>query len=136
VLCVQETWLAASAIQFTVPGYQVYEQRRATGTRGGLAIIVRKGLRVVQHVGNDIAQAIQVQLPGGPMQWFGNVYLPPAGALAKRGVQEVDARQMVEATWASIPQSQGQFLCGDFNARIGNSAPDIEGIQLERHCVD
>ena len=60
VLCVQETWLQKSTVTLDIPGYQVYEERRGKGIRGGIAILVRKGVKVVKYVGNEYAQGVGI----------------------------------------------------------------------------
>jgi hypothetical protein len=55
----------------------VYEKRRSTGNRGGIAIIVKKGIKIIHKVGNEYAQAVCIQVQGGGKVWIGNVYLPP-----------------------------------------------------------
>jgi exonuclease III len=55
ILCVQETWLSPSTVELHVPGFQVLEQRREKGKRGGLAILIRKGVKVATHMGNEYA---------------------------------------------------------------------------------
>jgi exonuclease III len=47
VLCIQETWLAKSNVKLDIPGYQVFEERRNSGRRGGIAMLVRKGIKVL-----------------------------------------------------------------------------------------
>jgi hypothetical protein len=42
-----------SAVKLDIPGYQVFEQRRDTGKRGGIAILVRNGIQVVRYIGNE-----------------------------------------------------------------------------------
>jgi len=44
VLCIQETWLPKSTVKFDIPGYQTYEERRDGDRRGGIAMLVRKGI--------------------------------------------------------------------------------------------
>ena len=46
VLCLQETWIADAADPPQLKGYKLYEQRRPTGARGGLATYVRNALHV------------------------------------------------------------------------------------------
>ena len=62
VLCVQETWLKPSTVKIDIPGYQVFEQRRDKGNRGGIAIIVRKGIKIVKYMGNEYAQGICIDI--------------------------------------------------------------------------
>jgi hypothetical protein len=40
----------------------VYEERRAKGIRGGIALLVRKGVKVVKYVGNEYAQGVCIQV--------------------------------------------------------------------------
>jgi exonuclease III len=77
ILCLQETWMSQSTVKLDIPGYQVYEERRAKGGRGGIAMIIRKGIKVIQYIGNEYAQGICIQTLGGDTAWIGNVYLPP-----------------------------------------------------------
>ena len=55
VLCVQETWLPPSTCLPLIPGFVVHEQRRQNGTRGGIAMLVRKGIKQIKYVGNEYA---------------------------------------------------------------------------------
>ena len=55
VLCIQETWLQPSSAKLDIPGYLVYEERRATDRRGGTAMLVKKGVKVRRYVGNEYA---------------------------------------------------------------------------------
>ena len=55
VLCIQETWLQPSSVKLDIPGYLVYEERRATDRRGGIAMIIKKGVKVRRYVGNEYA---------------------------------------------------------------------------------
>jgi exonuclease III len=58
VLCIQETWLATSTVKLDIPGYQVFEERRASGKRGGIAMLIRKGIKVIKYTGNEYTQGI------------------------------------------------------------------------------
>jgi exonuclease III len=62
LLCVQETWLQNSTVTLDIPGYQVHEERRAKGKRGGIAIIVRKGIKILKYMGNEYAQSVGIQI--------------------------------------------------------------------------
>ena len=55
VLCIQETWLPKSDITLDIPGYQVYEERWALDRRGGIALLVRRGIQVRRYMGNEYA---------------------------------------------------------------------------------
>ena len=58
IICLQETWLLRYASEPLVFGYSWYEQRRSVGIRGGIATLVRRGLQVTQHKGNEHAQLL------------------------------------------------------------------------------
>jgi exonuclease III len=60
VLCVQETWLPKSEVKLDIPGYQVYEERRDKDRRGGIAVIIRKGVKIRRLVGNEYAQGVGI----------------------------------------------------------------------------
>ena len=60
IICLQELWLPASRAALQVPGYHVYEHRRPTGTRGGIAILVRKGIKDIKEDGNEYAQMVTI----------------------------------------------------------------------------
>ena len=53
VVCIQETWLTHAAQVPNIPGYKIVEQRRGKGRRGGIAVLVRRHLKIVGHVGNE-----------------------------------------------------------------------------------
>ena len=55
VLCIQETWLPQSHVKLDIPGYLTYEERRDGDRRGGIAMIVRKGIKVKPYTGNAYA---------------------------------------------------------------------------------
>jgi exonuclease III len=55
VLCIQETWLPKSAVKLDIPGYLTYEERREGDRRGGIAVLVRKGIQVRRYAGNEYA---------------------------------------------------------------------------------
>ena len=55
MLCIQETWLPQSTVKLDIPGYLTYEERRDGDRRGGIAMLVRKGIKVKQYTGNEYA---------------------------------------------------------------------------------
>ena len=57
------------------------EQRRERGSRGGIAIIIRKGIKILSYIGNEFAQGVCLQVQGGEKLWVGNVYMPPVQSL-------------------------------------------------------
>jgi hypothetical protein len=61
------------------------EQRRERGSRGGIAVIIRKGIKILRYIGNEFAQGVCLQVQGGEKLWVGNVYMPPVQSLQKRG---------------------------------------------------
>lgn len=49
---------------------------------------------------------------------------------------ETDACGLVDDILATIPQGADTIVGGDFNTRLGNGAPCIDGVRNERACVD
>lgn len=47
--------MTGEAPLLAIPGYRWFEQRRMAGMRGGIAMLVRKGLVVELVVGNEYA---------------------------------------------------------------------------------
>ena len=86
--------------------------------------------------GNEFAQAVRLSVVGGEQLWVANVYLPPANALVKRSVHELEARQYVEDVIAAIIPSERAVISGDFNTRIGEFSPIIGGVQVARVARD
>jgi exonuclease III len=111
--------MTQSTVKLDIPGYQVYEERRAKGNRGGIAIIIRKGIKVLKYIGNEYAQGVCLQVQGGGKAWVGNIYLPPIQNMQKRGMDEDVARSLIEDVTRSIPENARAVICGDWNARIG-----------------
>jgi hypothetical protein len=66
-----------SNVKLDIPGYQVFEERRESGRRGGIAMLIRKGIKVLKYIGNEYTQGICLQIQGGDRIWVGNIYLPP-----------------------------------------------------------
>jgi exonuclease III len=55
VLCIQETWLPKSTVKLDIPGYLTYEERRNEDKRGGIAVLIRKGIKILRYAGNEYA---------------------------------------------------------------------------------
>jgi hypothetical protein len=55
----------------------VHEKRREQGRRGGIAMLIRKGIKVSKVLTSEYSQAALLQLPLGKEQWVCNVYIPP-----------------------------------------------------------
>jgi exonuclease III len=125
ILCIQETWLPTSSVKLDIPGYLVYEERRANDRRGGIAVLVKKGMKVRKYVGNEYAQGLGIQGHGGETIWIGNIYLPPATNLETRGLDEENAKTSIEDILGNIPPNSRTVVCGDWNTRVGNLHPKI-----------
>ena len=136
ILCIQETWLPDSRVALQVPGFQVFEQRRPHGNRGGIAIMVRKGIKVRKVVGNEYAQSVEIQLPTGDSYWVCNSYLPPSQNLARRNIGEEIVRASLLDALTEVPHNAQLIVCGDFNTRIGEQAPTVGEVQLTRVSAD
>ena len=118
------------------PGFQVWEQRRQTASKGGIAILVRRGLVVERSEGNEYAQVAQIKLPDSTRLYVVNVYLPPAYNLQQRGVVEQEARDSVGNILATVPPGAHIFVAGDWNTRTGSRVPTVGGDTLARCSAD
>ena len=103
VLYIQETWLPQSSVKIDITVYLIYEELRAKNSRGGIAIIIKKGLKIRRYKGNEYAQGVGIQGSGGELIWIGNVYLPPVTNLQTRGIEEEVARHAIEDIIGAIP---------------------------------
>ena len=101
-------------------GYRWFEHRRSTGKRGGIAILVRKGISVLAHHSNEFAQTITLLSPYGAKSALCNVYMPPTGNLSRRKLNEDNVRSQVESVLGHVQQDVPFLLVGDFNARTGS----------------
>ncbi len=119
-----------------IPGYQVFEQRRAQGKRGGIMMLVRNSLQVAALTGNEYAQQVQQRLPDGSRATINNVYLPPYDSLRKRQVCHDEAKDAVSTVLTATPATTYRLTCGDFNTRCGDKAPTVWDLQLSRTCND
>jgi exonuclease III len=63
VLCIQEAWLAPAALPPVLDGYNVIEERRKTGNRGGIAIYIKKQLAIERTLGNEYGLYAKLMLP-------------------------------------------------------------------------
>jgi exonuclease III len=63
VLCLQETWIAEQATPPMIKGFNLLEQRRTTGARGGIATYIRRALQVESHTGNEYCLHVKLILP-------------------------------------------------------------------------
>ena len=66
-------------------------------------MLIKKGIKVLKYEGNEYAQSVGIQGYGGEHIWVGNVCLPPATNIQKRGIEEDAARNEVEDILGSIP---------------------------------
>ena len=96
VLCVQETWMEEGAMVPAIPGCKVVEQRRANGTRGGLATYYRNALRLEYSTGNEYGLYTRLILPTSQRVNIINVYLPPLSSLLRRNITEAQATTQLE----------------------------------------
>ena len=96
VLCVQETWMEEGAQVPAIPGFKVVEQRRANGTRGGLATYYRQSLRMEYTMGNEYGLYTRLILPTSQRINIANVYLPPTSSLLRRDITEAQAVAQLE----------------------------------------
>lgn len=96
MLCLQETWVAEHADPPQLKGYKLLEQRRPTGTRGGLATYVRNSLHVESTTGNEYCLVTKLRLPNSQRVNIPNIYLPPTSSLGRSDIAEAHATAQLE----------------------------------------
>lgn len=92
IICLQETWLVGEFAAPWVAGFTWYEHRRTKGKRGGIAILVRKGINILSNRSSEFAQVLSILSPHGARGALCNVYMPPTTSLARRRVSEDSIR--------------------------------------------
>ena len=102
-----------------IPGYNVFEHRRAKGKRGGFATLVKKGLNVTRVVDNDYAILTELLLPGGDRVAVVNTYMPPIASIKRKRLNDEAVQDAVSELVTRVPHNVKLALCGDFNARTG-----------------
>ena len=83
ILALNETFLLLK-IKFHLPGYHIYKNDRLVGTKGRVAILVKKGIIVNQEWKNDHfdvmtdneAPAIEIELQNGDRIILTTIYCP------------------------------------------------------------
>ena len=114
ILALNETFLKPK-FKFHPPGYDIYKNDRPVGTKGGVAILVKKGIIVNQKWKNDHfnvitdneALAIETELQNGGKVILATIYCP-SGNLSSRLFRMINALS-----------NQVIFL-GDFNPNTSN----------------
>ena len=120
-----------------IPGYNVFEQRRAKGKRGGFATLVKKGLNVTRVVANDYALLTELLLPGGDRVAVVNVYMPPIASIKRKRLSDEVVQEAVCELVAKVPHDSKLAVVGDFNARTGTlMPPDADGSHRTRVSTD
>ena len=104
-----------------LPGYNVFEHRRAKGKRGGFATLVKKGINVTRVVDNDYALLTDLLLPGGDRVAVVNTYMPPVASIRRKHLTDEVVQDAVSAIVTRVPHDTKMVLCGDFNARTGTN---------------
>ncbi len=73
---------------------------------------------------------------GGEKIWIGNIYLPPIFNQQRRGIDETVTRSQIEDIVGGFPAQDTSVMCGDWNTRIANLAPDLEEGTTTRRSED
>ena len=115
ILELNETFLKPK-FKFHLLGYDIYKNDRLVGTKGGVAILVRKGIIVNQEWKNDHFSvithnetlAIEIELQNGDKVILATIYCP-------NGNPSLRLFRMINAL------SKPVIFLGDFNSNISNS---------------
>ena len=83
ILSLNETFLKPK-FKFHLPGYDIYKNDRLVGTKGGVSILVKKGIIVNQEWKNDHfnvitdneALAVEIELQNGDKVILATIYCP------------------------------------------------------------
>ena len=83
ILALNETFLNPK-FKCHLPGYDIYKNDRLVGTKGGVAILVKKGIIVNQEwknehfnvITNNEALAIEIELQNGDKAILATIYCP------------------------------------------------------------
>lgn len=119
MICLQETWLPTGGTFPDIPGYTVLEHRRPKGKRGGIALLVKKGLNWTLVHTCEYAQVLKLGLPDHQEAFVVNTYLPPVASLSRKGVTPDQLDAIMGDVMSRLPHTATLLLCGDFNARTG-----------------
>ena len=132
-LALNETFLQPK-FKFHLPGYDVYKNDRLVGTKGGVAILVRKGIIVNQEWKNDHfnvitdneALAIEIEIQNGDKVILATIYCP-------NGNPSLRLFRMINALLKQI------IFLGDFNSKykqFGCVKPNKSGQMLVNIAKD
>ena len=86
-----------------IPGYNVFEHRRAKGKRGGFATLVKKGINVTRVVDNEYALLTDLLLPGGARVAVVNAYMPPIASIKRKRLNDEVVQEAVGAMVTRVP---------------------------------
>ena len=111
ILALNETFLKPKS-KFHLPGYDIYKNDRLVGTKGGVAILVKKGIIVNQEwknehfnvITNNEALAIETELQNGDKVILATIYCP-------NGNTSLKLFRMINAL------SKQVIFLGDFNSK-------------------
>ena len=111
ILALNETFLEPK-LKFHLPGYDIYKNDRLVGTKGGVAILVKKGIIVNQEWKNEHfnvitdneALAIEIELQNGDKVILATIYCP-------NGNPSLRLFRMINAL------SKQVIFLGDFNSK-------------------
>ena len=111
ILALNETFLKPK-FKFNLPGYDIYKNDRVVGTKGGVAILLRKGIIVNQEwkkehfnvITDNKALAIEIELQNGHKVILATIYCP-------NGNPSIRLFRMI-----NVLSNQVIFL-GDFNSK-------------------
>ena len=111
ILALNETFLKPK-IKFHLPGYDIYKNDRLVGTKGGVAILVKKGIIVNQEwkndhfnvIANNVVLAVEIKLQNRDKVILATIYCP-------NGNPSLRLFRMINAF------SKQVIFLGDFNSK-------------------
>ncbi|KAF8069361.1 LINE-1 reverse transcriptase-like [Scenedesmus sp. PABB004] len=129
ILAVVETWEGHPCVAHELPGYTFIGKPRSRGQGGGVGFYVARALAplVRAHADTQLPEALWLELRRGgsaatarPAS-VGVVYLPPASL--ESAALRADTYAQLQTDIQRFQERGAVLVLGDFNSRVGSSAP-------------
>ena len=143
ILALNETFLKPK-FKFYLPSYDIYKNDRLVGTKGGIAILVKKGIIVNQEWKNEHfnviidneALAIEIELQNGDKVVSATIYCPN-GNPSSRLFGMINALSDQVIFLGDLNSKHNQFGCAKPNKsgqRLVNIARDLKLFNVNQLC--
>ena len=145
ILALNKTFLKPK-FKFHLPGYDIYKNDRLVGTKGGIAILVKKGIIVNQEWKNEHfnvitdneAIAVEIELQNGDKVILATIYCPNGNA-SSRLFRMINALSNQVIFLRDFNSKHKQFGCVKPNKSgqtLVNLAKDLKLFYENQMCED